>query len=387
MSWRRVSPLLLSGFLLGFGMYVWYSLYPKYLLEIGFEPAWVGYIFTAFWSVTFLTGIPAGRLADVVGRKGPMILGLCISGVSALLLSSTRGELGNLALIGLFSFGVGIFQPSSISYLMESSARRGLVYSSFLVSNFVGTTIGSYMAGLLKTRIGFSILPLLGGSSILLGAASLLFLKDEGGSFDLKVATEEVKGSFGSSLRLLKDWRVRLLVFALLIHTFGYYMLSAFIPPYAAYGIGLDDYQIGIVVAASQVAMASSFIFMGKLVDRLGGALVLLMHVALSTLSWSFYALSGNFLVAIMAMAFSGMVSSMDFPARRVLVADLSNESEMASLLGTVDAATGMGMLVAPSVGAYLWSEVGYSSPFFVASLINLGAIPLLLKLYRSIRR
>ncbi|MCD6511061.1 MAG: MFS transporter, partial [Thaumarchaeota archaeon] len=82
-----------------------------------------------------------------------------------------------------------------------------------------------------------------------------------------------------------------------------------------------------------------------------------------------------------------GMVSSMDFPSRRVLVADLSNESEMASLLGTVDAATGMGMLVAPSVGAYLWSEVGYSSPFFVASLINLGAIPLLLKLYRSIRR
>lgn len=385
--WRGVYPLLLSSFLLGLGMYLWYSLYPKYLLEIGFKSSWVGYIFTTFWAITYLTGVPAGRLADKMGRKRPMVLGLCLSSLSAFLLSYASGWPGHLLLVGMFGLGMGMFQPSSISYVIESSGKnRGLMYSSFLTSNLIGTTTGSYLSGLLKTLFGFAILPFLGGTLILAGVIPLLFLGEESYRVSLEDVVDEVRDSFSSSLRLLKDSKVRMLAMALFIHSFGFFTLGAFIPPYAAYGIRLSDYQIGIVVAVSQVAMASSFPIMGRLVDRFGGNLILSMHITLSTLSWIFYALSNNFITAVVTMGFAGLISAMDFPARRVLIADLSEGKGMASLLGTVDATSGMAMLFAPSFGAYLWSNLGYSSPFFLASLINLGAVPFLIKLLRKPR-
>jgi MFS family permease len=67
-------------------------------------------------------------------------------------------------------------------------------------------------------------------------------------------------------------------------------------------------------------------------------------------------------------------------PAEEALVADLSGQEQRGESFGLYTFASGLGAVVGPLVGGWLYDQAGHSVPFyFTAALVFLGAVLILL--------
>jgi MFS family permease len=126
---------------------------------------------------------------------------------------------------------------------------------------------------------------------------------------------------------------------------------------------------------------------MGAVADRLGRKLPMVLGLLVSgavTLSIphapSLWLLA--LLWAVEALAFTASV-----PAQESLVADLGGSDRQGESFGLYTFASGLGAVVGPLLGGWLYDQVGQTAPFyFAASLVFAGAV-LILLLIREPRR
>jgi MFS family permease len=127
----------------------------------------------------------------------------------------------------------------------------------------------------------------------------------------------------------------------------------------------------------------------GHMTDRFGARPLLLTHFVLSSFSWVFYALSWNLESGIATVFFFGIVGALDMPARRTIMIEYATaENGKATIIGSLDAITGVVGIVGPLIGGILWAQIGYAAPFNLASFVNLFAcVPLIAIMRNRTRR
>ncbi|MDO5700113.1 MAG: MFS transporter [Bowdeniella nasicola] len=113
----------------------------------------------------------SGRLADRIGRKRPMMLGLAIAGA----LTAVLGFAGNvpllLALCALAGLGSGLFNPAAQATLADvigPERAGGKVLASYQMMQDLGSIIGPVLVGLLVDATGYSWGFLLSGSMLII---------------------------------------------------------------------------------------------------------------------------------------------------------------------------------------------------------------------------
>jgi len=78
-------------------------------------------------------------------------------------------------------------------------------------------------------------------------------------------------------------------------------------------------------------------------------------------------------------------VGALDMPARRTIMIEYATaEAGKATIIGSLDAITGMVGIVGPLIGGVVWEQMGYSAPFHLASFVNAFACVPLLAIMRS---
>ena len=118
---------------------LWIMFMPYFFADVGIVPFFIGIIFTVIAISRAIAAQIGGRLADRLGRKPVISIGLAIftSGILVILaslffISSTPSFSGLISAIGYtwMSAGGGFIGPASSMLLVESSPekRRGLSY-------------------------------------------------------------------------------------------------------------------------------------------------------------------------------------------------------------------------------------------------------------------
>jgi len=148
--------LLLWG--LGEGLFLYFE--PLYLRELGGDPAAVGAALSFAALAMAATHIPAGYLADRVGRKALIVAGFGLGTIAALVMFLARDFWLFTLALAAYSFTGFVLAPLS-AYIAEArgpqSVQRALslVYAGFWAGTIVSPTLGGWIGDTFGLRYGY----------------------------------------------------------------------------------------------------------------------------------------------------------------------------------------------------------------------------------------
>jgi len=157
-NWLSLIPQFTVAILLFLGLGVLMTFGPLLATEvIGVQATEVGILFTIAGLASLFLGIPIGMLADRVGKKTFMFLGLLVSAATMLGISTADSYLW-LVIFAVFNgLGLVMFVPSALGLLSESvpATKQGTIMGVYggLCEN-AGMIIGSAAGGFVWGALG-----------------------------------------------------------------------------------------------------------------------------------------------------------------------------------------------------------------------------------------
>ncbi|MFW9936779.1 MAG: MFS transporter [Candidatus Thorarchaeota archaeon] len=161
------------------------------------------------------------------------------------------------------------------------------------------------------------------------------------------------------------------ILMTIFIDATGYAMV---IPLLSFYTVSFNLGALGLGILMNVFALMQ-FIFspiMGRLSDKYGRRLLLLISISLSSASFFMFAIASSFYILLLSRMFSGMATEISIA--QAYMADITSNKARTSGLGKVRAAFSAGVIVGPSIGGFL-SVFGYWAPGIMAvglTLLNL---------------
>ena len=367
----NVRIIVVLSFIASIGGKMLGVIWQPFVLSLGASMPILGALQSTKSVIASLVQPISGRAADRLGRKPPIILASLLT--LAVFVLCIVAQTWHFLILPVVIWGiVALGWPARQSLLAESvkPGERGTAYS---VVTFSGTLTGFFaplVGGLLATHHGFKSIFYV---SILMEALCLglmhLFIKEtlrERGPGAIRVG-EDVKATLLSLFkpeRGLGGFYAAMTMDAFAVGVFGsicYGMLTQtfrFVP-----------YQLGILSTASAVSMAASQIPMGKLVDKYGRKIVLIISGVLLIITLLGWLISTSLETFVILQILGGIAISAWHPASWALLADSVPEEGRAEAMGRFTCFKDLISSPAPYVGGILYGLSGFRSPI-LASLI-----------------
>jgi MFS family permease len=155
------------------------AIIPLFVLDsLHRSSAWTGIGLLLFAALNAAALLPAGRVADTLGRRPVMVAGCAISAAGLLLLAVLPGlwaYLGALAVAGAGSGLLDVAPSATLGDLLSAQDRQGgILVAFFQMAGDAGTVTGPVAAGLLVDSASYPAAFTLAGA--VLAAAALLVL-------------------------------------------------------------------------------------------------------------------------------------------------------------------------------------------------------------------
>jgi EmrB/QacA subfamily drug resistance transporter len=168
-----ILPLLLSGVNVAL---------PTMARDLNMEALVMSWVTTSYFLATVVIQVPAGRLADIVGRKKLYIIGLVVSTLASFLGGFANSVPVLLVARILQGLGSGVTFNNSVAILTSVFSReeRARALGISQAGTYFGLSLGPFIGGILTERLGWhSIFLLSGGLGIILFILTYLGLKGE----------------------------------------------------------------------------------------------------------------------------------------------------------------------------------------------------------------
>ncbi len=177
---RTYRAALVSSFANGWAVFgVRLSLVPLFVTEaLDQEAALIGVALSVFAAGNVATLMLAGRIADSVGRRPPMVLGLLVAGGTTIWLGFTTSVPMFLAASLVSGLGTGMINPpqgAAVADVIGSNGRGGPVLAGFQMAADIGAILGPLATGVLADQLSYSAaFALTGGVAVV---AALVWLR------------------------------------------------------------------------------------------------------------------------------------------------------------------------------------------------------------------
>ncbi len=173
---RAYRAALASSFANGWAVYgVRVSLVPLFVVEVLHRAeSLAGVALSVFAVGNVVVLIFSGKLADVLGRRPPMLAGLVVAGGATIWLGFTTGVPEFLVAALIAGAGTGLFTPAqgaTVADVIGSQAKGGPVLAAYQMVADIGAILGPIMAGLLADQLSSPAGSALTGVISLLAAA------------------------------------------------------------------------------------------------------------------------------------------------------------------------------------------------------------------------
>ncbi len=196
---RTYRAALVSSFAHGWAVFgVRLSLVPLFVAEVlGREAALTGVALSVFAVGNVATLMLAGRVADFIGRRPPMLAGLLVAAGGTIWLGFTTSVPAFLAASLISGLGTGMLTPpqgAAVADVIGSRGRGGPVLAGFQMVADIGAILGPLATGVLADQFSYSAaFALTGGVAVvaaLVWARAPETLPGRGGHTAEQIATE-----------------------------------------------------------------------------------------------------------------------------------------------------------------------------------------------------
>ena len=349
-----------------------------YLLSLGFDVAFIGLANTSRGIASLVCSLPAGLIADRIGRKRAMIAGLTGIVLIHLVVSIVnQGWAITLAFVlnGALS---PLFAASIAPFLTENSAaqeRSTLFTLNAALTNlggFVSTTVGGYLPGwfalLLNTgaesTLAYRSVMLLSTGVMFLGMIPILFLKGPPADARPQVYAARPVRLRVSNPRLLLSLALPQLLFA-----FGAGLVFPFLNIFFKQRFGVPDATLGWILGITSAMAVPTMLIGGPVADRLGKIQTMLYARALSTPLLLAIGFAPYLPVAVAAHWLRSGFMRVGEPLYLSFAMDRLPERERATGASLMAMSWDAGWSTAPLVSGLVQVRAGFA-PLFVATTI-----------------
>jgi MFS family permease len=349
--------------------------YPLYVIDLGGNEAIIGLIgFIGFLCIAAVQ-FPGGYLADRYGRKwlvSTMTFGVALSYVFYALAPSWEYIMLGVMMQNLCL----IYQPALFSMVSDSlpPEKRGMGISITQLIASVATTPGPAVAALLNRlygdvpgmRVSYGIVV-----ALFLFAAVLRSNLKETIKDPPKISARDILRVYPDSLReSFKVWKVVprstfYLFLSFLLGGFSIAMIQTFTVVYAVEDLGLSRIEWSLILMVLFVAMIALSIPIGKLVDKAGRKIPLLLSYLFMIPSVLLFVYGDLFRLAI-SLVLMGVVQLMMFSSYSALMADLVPKEQRGKVTGFSQFFNYITMAVGVLIGGIIFDTVSHQLPFFI---------------------
>ncbi len=362
------SALLLWGF--GEGMF--FNFIPIYLdTQFLLSKSEIGLILGLFGFSMAITHIPAGRLADRLGRRPLLIFAWLLGLVATLLIGLARTL--PLFLVGFFAYGLTAFVSSPLSSYVTAARGKWSVGTALALTTATfstGMVFGPVTGGWIGDHYGMRIIFLV--ATGIFAVSNLFMISIEKQPIDYHDPSDPPP-SLRTNRRLLGF--LALLAFAV----FAMYLAIPLTPNFLKSVRGLSLSETGVVLTAGALGNALLAIFLSRLKPRAGfliaQGLVAIFPLAiwlggsLPFFAFGYFLLGGFRAARPMAMA----------QAR-----ELVHESQMGLTYGIMETVNAVIFIVSPPLAGLLFDQ----NPLLIYQLsVSLIAVSILVSALYFTRR
>lgn len=346
--------------------------------EFGASRGDIALVFSLAAFVWFLSGAPAGVLADRYGVRRVAIVGVaCIA--LALAIAALAGSLN--VLYATYSIGLGlgvglVYVPSIGAVQPWFSANRalasGIAVAGIGAGNVAGPLLAAWWIGIFGWRGAFLGLALF---ALALGGAAALAIRNKP-----RASAAAADGiALRAALRTTPFW----LIFASLFLS----CIGLFVPM-----VHLGPYAVDAGYTAAQGVALVSLIGLGSLLgrftiggpaDRLGRIPALsAMYAGLGVMFVLWWAASAYWVLALFAVVF-GICYGAYVALLPTIVMDLYGARSVSGIIGCLYTGCGFGTLIGPWLAGAAYDALGtYQAPIAAGALLSFAAAVCVLPLY-----
>jgi len=378
---RNVQALAVFAFFRGTGVSIFMTLFPLYMVDLGYQVADVGTIATLS-SIPCIALLPLiGILIDWVGRK-PIATLTGLTTFLALLIPSFANIYPILALsYALFFFSFIAGQPSRSALLADSiDEQLGAAFAKTFIPFHIARAIVPFFAGYLAEIYGYIPIFLYSSFFVAIGTVFFAFYSVEPAKRNERInLMKELKESLVLERSLLK-----LYLFAI-IDRFAWQLWFPLLNAHFKKGLGMSDSEVGLLSSVMSGTLFITAFISGKVVDRIGSVKSLCISEALGILTAVSLTVIPSKFFAVIPQILVGISFSLWIPAYNVMIANYSSQERRGKAYSKMNVFRTAVAIPAPQIGGYFYDAISFATPFLLS--IVLMALNISIIWYRKRRK
>ncbi len=363
------------------------SLVQQYLpQELEANAAFPGYALAFYAAGRFLLQAPAGWLADRLGRRRTLTLGIAVSLPSVLLMLQVQDPTSFLAFSALYGAGSAAVWPSIMAYVgdtNESSTRArtlNLLNLSQLLGLGIGTMVGVTLLDLISYQAAFA------ACLAFSGLALAFAYRGARRSRTRSPARDAAELRTGIARKLLSP-RVLLLAGIALLLSIGTTVQAPIVSDYASDVLHTKLHVLGLMLLAPAALAIVFIVRLGHLADRFGRQIPLICGLGVAALCYFALSQTTNPLLAVHLVVLAGLAYAVSIPAWGAAALDATEFGGRGLMLGVLATVQGFGGVAGQAIGGFTNAAWGPVAPFKVGAILLMLALLLtLVHLYHQHR-
>jgi len=357
--------------------------------------AWAGLPATVLLISAALGALTWGFLMERIGRRKGLAIGLAIGALGGLSAGSAIWrDSFSLFLVGMGLFGfaqsamqLGRFAAAEVN----PASKRGRAIATVVLGGTVGAIVGPLLvgpAGVLATKAGMDELVGPYGTSLLLFilATVIVFTSLQPDPSDvakeLALQDQTMHHKPESTRPISKILRQPGVLVAILAMVIGQAVMITVMVITSLHmkALGHSLADISLVISAHTFGMFAFSIFSGRLVDRIGRELVIMLGSVILILAGLSAGLSPDVLPLAIALFLLGLGWNLCYVGGSTLLTDQLSNAEQSRMQGVNDLFVGLASAIGSLGSGFVFAAVGFQIMGFVGALFAI--IPLAVALW-----
>lgn len=341
---RDLVLVAISLFTWGLGEGAFLSFQPLYLQQLGADPLRIGAILGGYGLAATLAHIPAGYIADRLGRRPVLwaawIIGAITTWIMALATSLPVFVAGML----LYSMTSFVIAPLN-SYVAAARGKWsvGRVLTLVSASYNAGAVLGPTLGGMIGERFGYRTIFLVAASTFIVSTIVIALIRPQ----PVDTPQPEERGK-----NLLRNNRYVFFVLAYFIATFAMYLPQPLSPNFLQNQRGLGLAQIGQLYSISSLGIVALNLVLGQINARLG---FLIGQVAVGLFALILWQGNGFTWFGLAYFLMGGFRSARTLATAQIR--SIVSKSNMGLAFGMAETVTAFALFLAPSIAGYIYDR------------------------------
>ncbi len=376
----------LGGFVTVFGFGVVQPFLPLYARDLGASETVVGLVISSYFITRLFIELPSGVISDRIGRRIPLLTGMALSFLGAVLCGSAYGP--SFLILGRAVWGIGtaLFFSASTAFVFDlfEAKFRSKAMGTFQSIEFVGSVIGAPLGGLIAAYLGMRTPFIMVATLAIVGFILLIASREF-----KETAKRTVKSSPSSNAMSLNSVVELFKIRGLIVVSSGAFArsfvmqgtLATLFPLYVS-SLGMDVSITGIIMGVRSIGMIIGTYATSKFIDRLGVGRVLFVSFLSESITLVLYALVGTFEPFLLIALSDGMISGIEMNSLMTGVSVVVPTPLRGTGVGIYRTLMDTGGIIGPIVLTALLTVVGYPNIrlcFYIsAALVGTTALAML---------